>query len=324
LKARLDTDEKKYPEAEKELTLLLAEQPDNALVHLQMGHYFEARGSVRDAENSLSRALDLQPDSQEMLQNLIRFYISQKQTDRAIQRINTISDDHKKAFHYELIGLAYSAGGRLQDAETAYKKALRMEPNRADANVYLAAEYIQSGRFDEALQELDEMLKRNPFNASAYAAKGLISERQGKLEAAKKNYEEALKINPNLASPANSLAYFLAEEGRDLEAALKWAQTARKVDPENPNNADTLGWVQHKLGHQILARDQLQFAVSKRPDNPVFLYHLAMTYKATNQMPEAVATLKKALNSRDNFKDKILAETALDEISHFQQSSPRK
>jgi len=66
--------------------------------------------------------------------------------------------------------------------------------------------------------------------------------------------------------------------GRALNAALGWAQIARKRAPENENAADTLGWVYYKLGSHVLARNQLQFAVSKQPDNPVFQYHLAMIY----------------------------------------------
>jgi predicted Zn-dependent protease len=117
-----------------------------------------------------------------------------------------------------------------------------------------------------------------------------------------------------LPEPANSLAYFLAEDGRDLETALKWAQTARRVNPENPNYADTLGWVQHKLGRNVLARDQLQFAVSKQPDQPLYQYHLAVVYKETGQPEQAKAALKKALSSGRNFSERTLAEAALKEL----------
>jgi len=315
LKASLDTIERNYADAEKELTALLKEQPNNASVHRQLGIYYESRGLTVDAEKSLLRALELQPDSQEILQGLTQFYISQKQTDRALQRINNVPEEKRQAFHYELMGLAYSQAGKLQESETAYRKALDKEPDRAASNAYLAAQYIQSGRLDDGLQQLDALLKKNPFDASAYATKGLISETQGKLDAAEQNYAQALKIDPNSYAAANNLAYLYAEQGRNLEVALNWAQTARKQEPENPNCADTLGWVQYKLGRHVLARDQLQFAASKQPDNPVFQYHLALVYKETQQIREAETALRKALSSPRNFKERSLADAALKEIS---------
>src|SRR5262249_18286251 len=155
----------------------------------------------------------------------------------------------------------------------------------------------KNGRTDEALKKLDEMTKKNPFHASAYGAKGFIYQTQDKLEEAKQSYAQALKINPNDDSAANNYAYILAEQGRDLDTALEWAQMARKKQPEKPDNANTLGWVHYKLGHYILARDQLEFAVSKQPDNPAFQYHLALIYKETKQIAQAQAALRTAIRS---------------------------
>jgi Tfp pilus assembly protein PilF len=66
-----------------------------------------------------------------------------------------------------------------------------------------------------------------------------------------------------------------------------------------------------------LARDQLQFAVSKQPDNPVFQYHLAMIYKETKQINEAQSALKKAVGSPKDFKEKSLAQAALKDIANL-------
>jgi predicted Zn-dependent protease len=314
-KAALDTTEKNYSEAERELDALIKEQPDNALVHRQMALYHSSRGRSADAEKSFVRALELQPDSLEILENLVQFYIKEKQTDRAIQKINTVSDDRKQAVHYELMGIVYSQGSRPQDAEQAFNKALQKDPARTSSRFFLADQYIKTGRLDEGLRQLDELIQKNPYNAGAYATKGLVYENQGKLEEAKQNYAQALKLDPNLDSAANNLAYILASEGRDLNTALGWAQTARKRLPESPSAADTLGWVYYKLGNQVLARNQLQFAVSKQPDNAVFEYHLAMIYKETKQFSEAQNALRKALGSPKDFKEKSLAQAALKEIA---------
>jgi Flp pilus assembly protein TadD len=116
---------------------------------------------------------------------------------------------------------------------------------------------------------------------------------------------------------ASNLAFLLAEQGRDLDTALKYAQVVRNQKPDDPFLADTLGWVYYKLGRSVLARDAAQFAVSKDPDNPSFEYHLGMIYRAANQRSEVERALKKAIATSRAFKEKSDAEAALKDIDHW-------
>jgi len=315
LDATLDLAEKKYGDAEPKLALLVKEQPNNPLVHRQMAFYYDSRGKTADAEKSLLRALDIQPDSEKGLQDLTQFYMRTKQTDKAIQKLNSVPDEKKHAFHYELLGLVYAQTGSYADSERAYRMALKVDPSNRNSVGYLVSLYLQNSRLDEGLKELDVLIQQNPSNAGAYTVKGMIYEQQGKIEDAKQNYVQALKADPNFETAGNNLAFILAEQGKDLNIALGWAQMARKKQPESPGIADTLGWVYYKLGNYLLARDQLQFAVGKQPDNGVFQYHLAMIYKGNKQFPEAQTALRKALNSPKDFKEKSLAQAALKEIA---------
>jgi tetratricopeptide (TPR) repeat protein len=105
------------------------------------------------------------------------------------------------------------------------------------------------------------------------------------MEEAEQTYTQALTADPNNETAANNLAFILAEQGKDLNKARDLAQMARKKQPENPNTADTLGWVYYKLGNTLLAKDQLLFAVGKQPETGVFQYHLGMIYKQNKQNP---------------------------------------
>jgi tetratricopeptide (TPR) repeat protein len=321
LKAAIDTVQKDYENAEKELTALKNAEPENALIYRQMGIYYMSRGLTDDAEKSFVHALDLQPESQQILRDLTQFYINHNQTERAIQRIGDIPENKKQAFDYELLGEAYVHAGRLLEAEKSYQKALQKEPGRSSPNMYLATQYFREGRFDEGVQQANLLLAKEPQNAGAYVLKGFIAESRGMLETAKENYRQALNIDPDLAIAANNLAYILAEQGRDIGSALTWAQTARRRLPDSPNNADTLGWIYYKLGRYVLARDQLQFAVSKDPDSPLFQYHLGMIYKETGQIDQAEAALKQALSGKRDFKEKNLAKDALKRISEIKTSN---
>ena len=314
LKAALDSGDKNYQAAERELTALSKEEPNNFLVYRQMAVYDESRGRLADAEKNFLKALELRPDSPEMLRDLTLFYIRQKQPDRAIQRITAIPENKRQAFHYEFLGAAYSQAGKSQEAENAFKTALARDPARISSEINLFNEYVKKGRTDDGIRVLDELAKKNP-HSNAYTVKGLLLDGQGKIDEAKENYTLALKTNPNDWGAANNLAYILAEEGRDLNAALGYAQSARKNQPENPGIADTLGWVYYKLGNYVLAREQLRFALGKEPDNGIYQYHLGMIYKQLKQLSEAEAALRKAAGSPKDFKEKSLAQAALKEMA---------
>jgi Flp pilus assembly protein TadD len=315
LKATLDRSDRNYEAAEQELSALAKEQPGNALVFRHMGIYYDSRGRTAEAEKYWMQALELQPDSQEILRDLVFFYIRGKQTGRAIQTINAIPEEKKQGFHYELLGLVYSQAGKSVDAERAYRRALEKDPGRSTPDIYLFAEHMKNGRTDEALTVLDGVVKKNPGNPSAYAVKAQVLEGQGKIEEAKDLYDRALEVDPNFDGAANNLAYILAEQGVDLQRALGHAQTARRKYPDNLDIADTLGWVYYKLGNHVLARDQLQFAVSKQPDNPIFQYHLGMVYTANKQIREAESAFRKAANSKRDVKERSLALAILKELT---------
>ena len=222
--------------------------------------------------------------------------------------------DKHQAFHDELEGIVYSQMGRVQEAELSFKNALNKEPSRLSSRNYLAALDFQTHRLDDALRELDQSIKLDPTQPRAFYLRGVILENMGELTEAKESYTQALNLDPDLETAANNLAYILANEGRDLEVALNWARVARRRQPDNPSTADTLGWVYYKLGSYVLARNQLQLAVSKQPDNGVYQYHLGMAFRHTAQLREAEAALKKAVASPMDFKEKSLAQVALNEL----------
>jgi tetratricopeptide (TPR) repeat protein len=245
------------------------------------------------------------------------FYLRTKQPDRAGQKLAAIPDPQRQAFHYELIGMTAAQSGKLPDAEDAYKKALQKEPNRGTTQQLLFDQYVRSKRFDEAIHLVDDQIKKTPANSDAIAMRGNLYDLQGKTAEAKQNYEQALQNDPTQFLAANNLAYLLADQDKDLDTALKYAQVARSKRPEDPSIADTLGWVYYKLKRPVLARDSAQFALSKQPDNPIYQYHLGMIYKSANQRNEAEAVLKKAVANPVAFKEKSDAEDALKDIDHW-------
>jgi tetratricopeptide (TPR) repeat protein len=318
LEAGLDTAEKKWADAEQKLSTLVKAQPDNPAIQRQMGILDDMRGKSADAEKHYLRELELAPTAEQSFRDLTSFYIRSKQPDRAIQKLNSVADSQKQAFHYELLGTIAAASGKLEDAENDYKQALERDPNRTSAETLLLNLYLQSGRLDDGMKRLDELAKKNPKNSVIYATKGSVLQTQGKLKEAEENYSLALKGDPNNDVAANNLAYVLAEQGRDLPTALGYAQEVRRRHPDDPSVADTLAWVYYKFGNLVLAREQAEFATSRVPARGSFQYHLGMIYRAAHDQTKAKVALEKAAASKEDFKEKSLANATLKDLDHWQ------
>ena len=95
----------------------------------------------------------------------------------------------------------------------------------------------------------------------------------------------------------------MAERGKDLDRALDLAQEAKAKLPDNPNAADTLGWVLYKKNVPAAAISYLREAVGglrpEDPSLPLVRHHLALAYEANEEPEQAIAALEQAVVELD-------------------------
>jgi tetratricopeptide (TPR) repeat protein len=140
---------------------------------------------------------------------------------------------------------------------------------------------------------------------------GTLYDTQGKPQKANEYYEKALKINPKFATAANNLAWNYVEHGKNIDAALALAQTAKEQMPDNPQVMDTLGWIYYKKKAYLQAIDQLRGSAEKMTDNPVVRYHLGMAYYKYGNTRLAEKELQQALQLSRDFPGAQEAQEAL-------------
>jgi tetratricopeptide (TPR) repeat protein len=131
---------------------------------------------------------------------------------------------------------------------------------------------------------------------------------------AEKHYRACLEIDPKFAPAANNLAYQLAEGNRDLNEALKFAQTAKGILPEEPSVMDTLGWVYYKKGLYDSAIGEFKSSLAKAPENPTVVYHLGLAYHKKGEPDKARAELARALELNNGFDGADQARALLAEM----------
>lgn len=110
-------------------------------------------------------------------------------------------------------------------------------------------------------QEVIRYSKNDSIAGSAYGFCGDMAHLRGDNKAAYRYYEQALKLRPDNPLILNNFAYFLSEEQRDLERALKMSARANELDPQNATFLDTQAWVLYRLGRYEEAQTLMRQAL---------------------------------------------------------------
>jgi hypothetical protein len=117
--------------------------------------------------------------------------------------------------------MALSTLGRQDEAEAAYREALRLRPDFADAYNNLGNALHALGRPDEAEASLREALRLRPDNAVAHVNFGIVVEALGRLEDAAASYREALRLRPDFPEALNHLGISLFHRPDEAVACLR-------------------------------------------------------------------------------------------------------
>ena len=193
-------------------------------------------------------------------------------------------------------------------------KAIELEPELAAAYFDLGEMYAYLGKDELAEAKLNDSLSRDPNNVKAFMLLGMLHQKAGNMEEAQIVYEKALEIDPEFVVAANNLAYIHSEYTGDLEKGFKIASKAHDANPDDPNVADTLGWILYKQEDYRWAKSLLEKSASKLDDNPEAFYHLGMVQLKTGDKEAAKQSLTKALELGTDFKGADDARNALESI----------
>jgi len=123
----------------------------------------------------------------------------------------------------------------------------------------------------------------------------------GKSVAAIENYRKVVNLDAKNIMGLNGLAYLLADS-RQADEALKYAQQAKELAPENAAIDDTLGWTYYQKGMYPMAVTHLESA-DARDATPRRKYHLAMAYLKAGDQKRGRQTLDAALKMDPNLPE---------------------
>jgi tetratricopeptide (TPR) repeat protein len=215
--------EKKYTEATKIFEIYTAEKSENAWGHFMLGLSASKSGDLAKAEKAFATALTIDPDHLKSLTNLSRVLIDQKRYDDALDKLMHAGDIAPESNDvYRLMGRAFHAQGKTDDAVNAYQRAIELDDKDAWSMNNLGLLLVETKRADEALPLLVKAVELKKDVAAFHNNLGMALEHTGRFGAAGKAYAEALAADPGYAKAKQNLTRVEAvkkgfEEPFDIE-----------------------------------------------------------------------------------------------------------
>jgi Tfp pilus assembly protein PilF len=258
------------------------------------GLAFAQAGDLKSAEEELRKAVQLAPNSADVLGEL---------------------------------GTVLAMQGKLEDSTKFLGRALDLNSQNLELRRYLAANLWQLHRYGEARRNLEILLKAKPGDAKSLLLLGMVSENTGDYRGAVKNLaavpelvrkqQEAIAAlarsyyrtgdpargrewvkelrNHEISGQAALLGVQIADEAQDYQAAEELLRSLPATYLDQADLTYRLAVVTFHAGRFADSRDLLTKVVGAGHENGEIDYLLARCYQAEREPDKAIAMFRKAV-----------------------------
>jgi tetratricopeptide (TPR) repeat protein len=142
--------------------------------------------------------------------------------------------DESQFFPHSLLGHLYSLSKNHDMAIEEGKRAIAMNPNAAEAYVWLAMSLNFAGRPEEAIDSIKKAMRLSPFPPAYYTMHlGLAYREAGHFEEAISELKKSIKLRPNNITAHEALSITYALAGRYEEAQEAWSEILNIIAPKH-------------------------------------------------------------------------------------------
>ena len=307
-----------YRKAKVHYDRILAQNPDDPYIHIQLAEYYKVTGKPAEADSEMVQAFAHPALSNRTKLQLLasfyseeEFYGSRRSTafrlmDMAMKDCEDSTEyaafygsvlmqqeKYREAAHQfalalqrdssqydlweaEMICLTEVEGAEKQLTNYA-RRAARLFPMHTLPHYLLALHCYEEKRYDDALAHLSDAMKwgftKGYLEAECYGLEAECHYRAGHYDKCWASFEKRLAKQPDDIMTLNNYAYYLAEQGIELEKAERMSRRAIEKEPDNANNLDTYAWILHLLGRDREALPYMEKAVRLDPKSETLHEH---------------------------------------------------
>lgn len=250
-------------------------EPNDVDNRMVLGQLYTVNHEADKAEQEFKTAQALEPDSEEVVLNLVRVYAESGNLKQAAKVIEDVPVDSRTPKMEFALGATYQQLKDPKAAISAYQRAVQMEPDNLRSLNALAEALMNNNQLDEALKKYQQLAKADPEEPDVLVHIGEIQQRQGKYQDALETVRKARKLDPTNLEAGFNEGVLLDVLGRfdEAEKAYKGMLESNKLSHANGAYTD-----------------------AERNNRAIFLQSLGKLYMEENKIDDAVATFQKMID----------------------------
>ena len=300
--AQHDLDNNQFDAAVAALQKVIAEKPDIAWAHFQLGYAYTALKRPDEARTEYEQATALDPKMSEAFLNL-GILLTEKSPAEAVtplkRAVDLLPSQSRPRF---LLGLAQERAGDIPTAAESYEAALRLDPRDAETVAHLGNLYLGLHRYADAEAKFRAALGLQPQSPQALLGLAKSLDEEKKPEAADA-FRDYLAVNSGDAAARSRLIHLLLDQKKYDEALAE----SDKADAGKPPTMDSLRSradiqiAQKKWDDSIIT---IRKALELTPKDAQLHEGLGRVYMQKHDYPNAEKEIKAALQlDRNNLTD---------------------
>ncbi|BEP50586.1 tetratricopeptide repeat protein [Variovorax sp. V116] len=315
--ARVLVENRRYADSTAQLQALTAARPELAEPWLLLGSLQAQARQDAAAETSLKRYIDLaanQKDPDDRQRGTTQAYLVLSQlaerrkdftaAERWLARVD--GTDELVVAQTRRAGLL-ARQGKLPQARELVRGLPERAPEDKKQKFLAEVQLLRDAKqYQAAYDMLAQASAAAPNDSDLVYDQAMVAEKLNRLDEMERLLRRLIELKPENQNAYNALGYSFADRKIRLDEARTLIQKAVQLAPEDPFIADSLGWVEFRLGNTTEAIRILETAYKTRPD-PEIGAHFGEVLWATGQKDRAVTIWKEALLS--DAENETLQET---------------
>jgi tetratricopeptide (TPR) repeat protein len=280
--------------------------PSDQEAALWLARLYRLHNEPEKAELVLQGMLKDDPGNEAAVEQLTQLLLDGNKADEAIQLLEGMTAHSPSATLYDLLGDAYTQTHDYTKAETAYRKAVDLDPSELSHLRGLGQTLLSEEKYPEALSVYQKLADQMPDDADVYLRIAQIYRELRQLDKAEENLLKARQYNPNSLEVLYNEAMIYESQGRYDDAIRVLSDAVTGVKEQStvlPSRRRSLAILYQQLGMLYRDAQNYQAAVytfqelghlGEEEDHRARLF-IMDTYRLAKDLPKALQTGREAM-----------------------------
>jgi tetratricopeptide (TPR) repeat protein len=272
--------------------------PQSPRLWLQLIHYYLTHNQKDKAREATEKVLHQFPFDVEMFTGIALAYMNVSDWDSAIAVLNQATEHHPGSVEvWQALARLYAQKGDMEKARECYRKILSLEPTRVEEKKLLARSYLAERNYERAIEEFQEAIRLFPNDLRLRVDIANAYLAAGQFEQGERVYSDLIKERPGNSDIYLLLAnYYL--KGDKLEKMQETINQAVQLEKEPARQAR----IYALMGQAALEKADLptslglfQKAVETQPEDSNNVFALGRVYLLSGDREKGAEQVDKAI-----------------------------